>query len=236
VTSLLVLWDVDLTLIRTGGAGVAVYELAFRQMFDRELPTARVSMAGRTDRAIALEILTAGGILEPRDHLDEFQAIQAAHAPSVAPLISANGQVLPGVPEALAAVARGRPGLAVFQSVLTGNVRAMADVKLVSLGLTEHLDLDAGAYGTESEIRADLVPVAQRNAAARYGEDFSGAATVLVGDTPLDVEAARTAGARAVGVATGEFTVEDLAEAGADAVLPDLTDPEQVRTAILGAP
>jgi phosphoglycolate phosphatase len=236
VTSLLVLWDVDQTLIQTRGAGIAVYELAFRQMFDRELPKAQVSMAGRTDRAIALEILTAGGITDPRDHLDEFQAIQAAHAPSVADMIRAKGQVLPGVPGALAAVARGRRGLRVIQSVLTGNVREMADVKLGSLGLTEHLDLDAGAYGTESEIRADLVPVAQRNAAARYGADFGGAATVLVGDTPLDVEAALAAGARAVAVATGEFTLEDLAESGADAILPDLTDPDQVRTAILGAP
>jgi phosphoglycolate phosphatase len=234
VASLLVLWDVDLTLIRTGGVGIAIYELAFREMFDRELPTAKVSMAGRTDRAIALEILAAGGIRDPRDHIDAFQAIQAAHAPSMAPLISARGQVLPGVPAALAAVALGRPGLRVIQSVLTGNVRAMADVKLGSLGLAEYLDLESGAYGTESEIRADLVPVAQRNAAARYGEDFSGAATVLVGDTPLDVEAALAAGARAVAVATGGFTVEDLAEAGADAVLPDLTDPDQVRAAILG--
>lgn len=236
MASLLVLWDVDQTLIRAGGVGSAIYQVAFRELFDRELPIVKVSMAGRTDRAIALDLLTAGGVSEPREHVDAFQAIQAAHAASMAPQIIAHGQVLPGVPEALAAVARGRPGLRVIQSVLTGNVRAMSDVKLVSLGLAESLDLESGAYGTESEIRAELVPIAQRNAKARYGEDFSGAATVLIGDTPLDVEAALTADARAVAVATGAFTFEDLVEAGADAVLPDLADPDQVRAAIFGEP
>jgi phosphoglycolate phosphatase len=234
VTSLLVLWDVDLTLIRAGGVGVAIYDLAFREMFGRELPTTSVSMAGRTDRAIALDVLVAGGIPDPRSHIDEFQAIQAAHAPSLAGPIAERGRVLPGVPAALAALAQSRPGVRVIQSVLTGNVRAMADVKLGSLGLAEYLDLDAGAYGTESEVRADLVPVAQRNAKARYGVDFSGAATVLVGDTPLDVEAALAWGARAVGVATGEFSVADLAEAGARPALADLSDTEQVVAAILG--
>jgi phosphoglycolate phosphatase len=237
VTSLLVLWDVDLTLIRAGGVGRAIYDLAFREMFGRELPTTSVSMAGRTDRAIALDVLIAGGIPDPRSHIDEFQALQAAHAPSLAGPIAERGRVLPGVPAALAALAalaQSRPGVRVIQSVLTGNVRAMADVKLGSLDLTEYLDLDAGAYGTESEIRADLVPVAQRNAKARYGEDFSGAATVLVGDTPLDVEAALAWSARAVGVATGEFSVADLAEAGAHAALEDLRDTERVVAAILG--
>jgi phosphoglycolate phosphatase len=238
VASLLVLWDVDQTLISANGAGRAIYEVAFREMFGRELPaaSAAVSMAGRTDRAIALDILTGAGIADARDQIDKFQAIQAAHAPALADRIRSRGRVLPGVPAALAAVARGRPGIRVIQSVLTGNVRSMADVKLASLGLTRHLDLDAGAYGTESEIRADLVPVAQRNAAARYGEDFSGARTVLVGDTPLDVEAALMAGARAVGVATGGFSAEDLAEAGAHSVLDDLSDTGRALHAVLGPP
>lgn len=238
MASLLVLWDVDLTLINAGGAGRATYEAAFREMFGRELPAVSfsVSMAGRTDRAIALDILTGAGIADARGHIDEFQAIQAVHAPSLAGPIRASGRVLPGVHAALTAVAQARLGVRVIQSVLTGNVRAMADVKLSSLGLTHYLDLDAGAYGTESEIRADLVPVAQRNAAARYGEDFSGACTVLVGDTPLDVEAALAAGARAVGVATGSFSVEDLKEAGAHAALDDLSDTVQAVRAILGRP
>jgi phosphoglycolate phosphatase len=236
VASLLVLWDVDQTLIRAGGVGRAIYEVAFREMFGQDLPTTSVSMAGRTDRAIALDILIAGGVLDPRTQIDEFQAIQAAHAPSMAGQMAARGRVLPGVPAALAALAQDRPGVRVIQSVLTGNIRAMADVKLGSLGLADYLDLEAGAFGTESEVRADLVPVAQRNAKARYGEDFSGAATVLVGDTPLDVEAALAAGARAIGVATGDFSLADLAEAGAHVALEDLSDTERAVAAILGRP
>jgi phosphoglycolate phosphatase-like HAD superfamily hydrolase len=194
-------------------------------------------MAGRTDRAIAVELLECAGLPDPRGRVAEFQAVQAAYAPALAPEFAARGRVLPGVREVIDALAASpRPGLHIIQSLLTGNVRELAQVKLGSLGLTEHLDLDAGAYGTESEIRADLVPVARRNAAERYGQDFSGAATVLVGDTPLDVEAALATGARAVGVATGGFTVEALLAAGAHAALPDLSDTEQALNAILGPP
>ena len=161
--------------------------------------------------------------------------------------MATNGATNPAAALPPQVIAIARPRLALKARVIaaissranareSGNVRSMADVKLASLGLTRHLDLDAGAYGTESEIRADLVPVAQRHAAARYGEDFSGARTVLVGDTPLDVEAALVAGARAVGVATGGFSAEDLAEAGAHAVLDDLSDTALALRAILGHP
>ena len=84
------------------------------------------------------------------------------------------------------------------------------------------------------EVRAELVPAARASAARRYGSDFAGLATVLIGDTPLDVGAALATGARAVGVATGPFTAEDLAAAGAHTVLPDLADTPAVLSAILG--
>ncbi|HEY1621588.1 MAG TPA: haloacid dehalogenase-like hydrolase [Streptosporangiaceae bacterium] len=230
MTSLLVLWDVDHTLINAGGAGVRVYEHALRELFGLGLPATPISMAGRTDRSIAVEILMASGVADPRGRVDEFQAIQAAYAPQVAQEIRAKGKVLPGVGAVMTELAaRG-----VVQSLLTGNVRELAIVKLGALGVTEHLDLDAGAYGTASEIRADLVPIARANAAARYGADFGGEATVLVGDTPLDVAAALAAGARAVGVATGGSTLAELTAAGAHAVLPDLSDTAAAVAAILG--
>ena len=122
------------------------------------------------------------------------------------------------------------------QSVLTGNVRPMAEMKLGALGLDGHLDLEAGAYGESHEVRAELVHMARDNAARRYGTDFSGPATVLVGDTPLDVAAALETGARAVAVATGGTTAAALAESGAHAVLPDLTDTPAVLAAILAPP
>ncbi len=128
-----------------------------------------------------------------------------------------------------------RPGR-VYQSVLTGNVRPLAEVKLTAVGLRNPLDLCIGAYGEDHEVRTELVHLARRRAAGVYGEsgqDFAGEATIVVGDTPLDIEAALAAGARAVGVATGPFSAADLRAAGAHAVLSDLTSTPAVLAALL---
>ena len=231
---MLVLWDIDHTLIDSGGAGVHVYQLAFRDLFGRDLP-GLVPFAGRTERAIAFDLLALAGIPEPRQHVDEFLARIGAHAPELAGLVAARGRALPGAAAALAAVAAQTTPIAV-QSLLTGNVRAMAEVKLHTLGLTDHLDLDIGAYGDTAECRADLVQIARSKAALAYRHDFAGSGTVLVGDTALDVAAALSADARSLGVATGASTAADLAAAGADAVLPDLTDPAAIVAAIRGRP
>jgi phosphoglycolate phosphatase-like HAD superfamily hydrolase len=118
--------------------------------------------------------------------------------------------------------------------VLTGNIRPLAEVKLGVLGLRGLLDLDIGAFGDTNEVRSELVHVARERAAAAAGTDFGGEATVLVGDTPLDIAAALVTGARAVGVATGDYSQADLAAAGAHAVLPDLTDTPRVLAAVRG--
>jgi phosphoglycolate phosphatase len=283
VASLLVLWDVDHTLADTDGVGQRLYQLAFAEMFGGELPRTG-SMAGRTDRAIVLEVLTLAGVPEPHRQVHAFEAVLAAHAPELADLVRRRARALPGAAAALAALADGfapfhaataheeaasrhttatrdttataqnaamahnavptrnaaPPGghrdRLLVQSLLTGNIRALAEVKLGPLGLTEHLDLEVGAYGDTSEVRAELVPLARGLAALAYDRDFGGEATVLVGDTPRDVEAALATGARAVGVATGSFTAADLGAAGAHAVLNDLTDTRQVLAAILAEP
>lgn len=230
MASLLVLWDVDHTLADTGAVGRQLYQVAFTEMFGGQLPRPG-SMAGRTDRAIVLEVLTLAGIPDPAGQVHAFEALLAAHAPRMADLARACGRALPGAGRALAALA-GHSCL--VQSLLTGNIRPLAEVKLAALGLTRHLDLAVGAYGDASEIRAELVPVARRAAGLAYGRDFGGPATVLVGDTPRDIEAALLTGARAVGVATGSYGVAELAESGAHAVLPDLTETDKVISAILG--
>jgi len=267
---LLVLWDIDFTLINAGGVGTRLYRMVFRDMFGTELPAA-ADMAGRTDRAIVLDTLAQAGIPEPRQHLDQFLARLAALAPTGRELAVRHSRALPGAAAALDALAAfapgrdgpgqdgpgrdgtghgqdGRPGprqdgagagptdVRVVQSVLTGNVRRMAEMKLGATGLDGHLDLDAGAYGDSHEIRSELVHLARGNAARKYGRSFAGPATVLVGDTPLDVAAAQATGARAVAVATGGTSADKLTEAGADAVLPDLTDTPAVLAAILGGP
>ena len=225
---LLVLWDVDYTLVDSDGIGRQLYETAFGELYGRPMPQPG-SMSGRTDRAIALEVLTLAGVPEPEAALGPFHDVMAAHAAELAGLVAERGRVLAGAAEAMSALAR----LDVVQSLLTGNMRPLAEVKLGPLGLTEHLDLDVGAYGDAHAVRAELVHLARDRAARAYGCDFAGTATVLVGDTPLDVGAALATGARAVGVATGQFTAEELAESGAHAVLPDLADTDRTVAAIL---
>jgi len=232
---LLVLWDVDGTLLNAGGVGAELYSVVFQQLFGRSLEV-MAPMAGRTDRAIILETLTLAGVPEPRRFVDPFIAGLAAHAPTVRTAVAARGRALPGAGAALAAIASGR----VHQSVLTGNVRAVAEVKLAAVGLRDPLDLCIGAYGDDHEDRVELVHVARRRAAAVHersganGEGrFVGPDTVVAGDTPLDIAAARAAGARAVGVATGPFSVAELRAAGADVVLPDLADTQLVVEALL---
>jgi phosphoglycolate phosphatase len=235
VRRLLVLWDVDYTLVDSDGVGRELYQIAFREMFGRAMPQPG-SMSGRTDRAIAIEVLGLAGVAEPQQVVDAFHGRMAAHAAGLADLVRQRSRVLPGAAEAVAALAGlgGAAGADVVQSLLTGNIRPLAEIKLGPLGLTDHLDLDVGAYGDADEVRAELVPLARSRAARAYGTGFDGPATVLVGDTPLDVAAALATGARAVGVATGQFTAADLAASGAHAVLPDLTDTGRVLDAILG--
>jgi phosphoglycolate phosphatase-like HAD superfamily hydrolase len=226
----LVLWDVDHTLINAGGWSSHLYGLVFAELFGRELPQV-APMAGRTDRAIIVETLTMAGVPDPREHVPAFIEAMTWQAPAYGEQVRARGRVLPGVPEALGAL--GALDGRVRQSVLTGNIRPLAEVKLAALGLGDPLDLAIGAYGDMDEVRAELVGVA-RERAGGFGVDFDGEATVLVGDTPLDVAAAVATGARAVAVATGSFTEAELAASGAHAVLPDLSDTGRVRAAILG--
>jgi phosphoglycolate phosphatase len=238
VSGLLVLWDVDYTLVNAAGVGRHLYRDAFRQVFERELPSAanEADMAGRTDRAIAIDVLGLAGVPDPRRQVAAFAAALHRLAPGVRPMVAATAVALPGAAAAQAALAE-QPG--VVQSVLTGNIRPLAEAKLGPLGLTEPLDLDVGAYGSEHEVRSELVHLARQRAARAYGGDFGGRKTVLIGDTPLDVRAALATGARAVAVATGQFTAADLAATadgappGAVVVLTDLTDTEAVVAAAL---
>jgi phosphoglycolate phosphatase len=246
--SLLVLWDVDHTLLDAGGAGIQLIRRAVTEMFGRDFPHTP-ALAGRTDRAIQLEVLTRSGVPEPLAELPAFQRLVVGLAPQLGGLVRESGRALPGATEALTAVAaladgRGGPDHRgsdhsgpnyrgpLVQSVLTGNMQATAAAKLAALDLDQFLDLRVGAYGDAHEVRADLVPLARARAAAAYGGDFAGRATVLIGDTPLDIEAAQLAGARSIAVATGGFSAAELAAAGADTVLPDLADTARVLAAI----
>jgi phosphoglycolate phosphatase len=231
VRDLLVLWDVDYTLLNAAGLGNRLYAAVFKDMFGREL-AAVASKAGRTDRAILLDTLALAGVAEPQAQVDDFLVALGRRAAALDGSAQAYVRALPGAADAILALAEA----GIRQSVLTGNIRPLAAAKLAAAGLDEHLDLDVGAYGDVHEIRAELVPVARRAARAAYGTDFGGLSTVLVGDTPLDVAAALDTGARAVGVATGSFPAADLLAAGAHTVLADLNDTSLVLAAVTGRP
>ena len=227
MADLLILWDVDYTLLSADGLGTRLYEVVFRELYGRELPTV-APKAGRTDRAIIADTLALAGLPAARAQVDAFLAALARTVADGS--VRARVRPMAGASDAVAALAS--PGIR--QSVLTGNIRPLAALKLGLAGLGDHLDLDAGAYGDVHEVRAELVGVARSAAGELYRADFSGWSTVLVGDTPLDVEAALATGARAVAVATGSYSAAELTAAGAHALLPDLTDTAQVLAAITG--
>jgi phosphoglycolate phosphatase len=209
---LLVLWDIDGTLVRTAGHGRFAFEEAFRAVVGRDPEP--VDYAGRTDRQI-VQIMLGGRPGDVPRILEELAAALELRKEAMA----AEGYAYPGVPEVLEELHRRDD---VINSLLTGNIQANAVVKVSAFGLERWFDFEVGAYGSDPhEERSDLVAVARERAAAKYGEPTG---AVLVGDTPLDVRAAQQAGARAVAVATGFAEREALRASGPDAFLDDLTD------------
>jgi phosphoglycolate phosphatase len=99
-----------------------------------------------------------------------------------------------------------------------------AFAKLHAFGLDQWLDLEVGGFGSDDIVRSKLVDASRRKVRAKYGLEFDRSSTVLIGDTPLDVKAARDGGAKVIAVATGVYTVDQLTSAGADAVLESLAD------------
>jgi phosphoglycolate phosphatase len=217
---LLVLWDIDGTLVRTAGHGRFAFEEAFRAVVGRDPEP--VDFAGRTDRQIALTMLAG-----EHDHLPRVLEELAGALELRKEAMAAEGYAYPGVPEVLEALHRRDD---VIQSLLTGNIQANAVIKLSAFGLERWLDFEVGAYGSDPhDKRSDLVAVARERAAAKYGKPTG---AVLVGDTPLDVRAAQGAGARAVAVATGFADPEALRASSPDAYLEDLSDTAAALAAI----
>jgi len=225
----LVLWDIDGTLLDSGGAGPAAFPDAFERVVGRQ-PRELAPMSGRTDWDIALDILERNGVENAESRWPAYaEALAEALAAREAEM-AAQGRALPGVREAIAALEQAD---GVVQTLLTGNIKPNAATKLRAFGLDGLLDLEIGAYGSDDRQRPALVAIARERAQARHGVELAPEDVVLIGDTPRDIEAGRASGARAVGVATGNFTADELDEAGADAVLASLLDTPAVLAAVL---
>jgi len=123
----------------------------------------------------------------------------------------------------------------VRQSVLTGNMRVLAELKLRVFGLADQIDFAIGAYGDDALNRIELTDYAWQRASEQYGERYDGTNTVLIGDTLLDIATAKAAGARVIAVASGSTSASELSTAGADLVLDDLVDTSKVVNAINAA-
>ncbi|WP_143653200.1 HAD hydrolase-like protein [Streptosporangium subroseum] len=228
---MLVLWDIDHTLVSIDGVGKDIYAEAFRVVTGRSMRRV-AAMAGRTDWAITVETLRMHDVEVSEELLESFGAALAEAFVVYEATILERGRVLAGAREVLGVLA-GRAD--VIQSVLTGNMEPLAIGKLTAFELEHLVDFEVGAYGMDHEDRAMLVGLAQERAARKYGESFARHNTVLVGDTPNDVLAGHLGGARVVAVATGSSDVQTLQAAGADLVLEDLTDTAAVVRAVLAA-
>lgn len=226
----LLLWDIDGTLVRTGGAGSAAFDLALADVLG-EVPEGRVVMSGKTDPLIVHEQLALLG-REPAPELVDAVLARLVHRlADVAPRIAEQGVACPGVAEVLSALAR-RPGVA--QGVLTGNLRPNAVVKLAAFGLDGYVDFELGAYGSDHLDRNQLVPLARARAEARLGGSVAPEDTWVIGDTPLDLACARAGGVRCLLVATGTYGEDELAELRPDALFPNLTDTDAVVELLAG--
>lgn len=214
---LIVLWDIDHTLIDNAGVSKEIYAAAFAALADFP-PAEPARTEGRTDRLIMRDMFLRSGVPEP-GWTDVEAALAQAGRERFGEL-QTRGTALPGAREALKKVAdQGRW----VSSVLTGNIAANAHVKLAAFELGSLVDLSVGAYGADAFERPDLVDVSRERIRRRYGagEDVP---VVLVGDTPRDVEAAITTGCQVVAVASGIHSRDELSAAGASVVLPDLSD------------
>jgi phosphoglycolate phosphatase-like HAD superfamily hydrolase len=166
--------------------------------------------------------------------LEPFSAELAAALAARLDDLARDGQLLPGAAEAVAAVAKlDGPADTTVQTVLTGNSKPNAMLKLRAFGLDGYIDFDIGGYGTEAYPKGTLLRVARERAGQKHKVTVGEDVTVYVADSPRDVDAARIGGARSLAVASGRASAGELRDAGADAVLPDLTDTAGVTALIV---
>jgi phosphoglycolate phosphatase len=211
-----VLFDIDGTLLVTGGAGGVAWQRAFDELYGVEADIAEHTDAGMTDPEIAA-IVFREVIGREGSQAERSQAIAAylKHLPD-AVAESPGYRVMPAVERLLdELIDRG-----LLLGLVTGNIEAAAHIKLARGHLNRFFSF--GGYGSDSADRTEVTKAALRRGELVSGGALQGAACIAVGDTPRDVDAGHGAGVSVVGVATGSYTVEQLREAGADYALPTL--------------
>jgi phosphoglycolate phosphatase len=211
------LFDIDGTLIASGGAGKAALEAALAEMFGVSHNLEKLQLSGRTDYAIIADLLRLHVLDDTPKNRECFLNAYLRHLPRYLHA----GRVLPGISELLAHLDE-RSDVAL--GLLTGNVRAGAKVKLGFFGLYDYFTF--GGYGDHHLDRDDVAREAWTEVQRRFNGSVSPENIWVIGDTPLDIRCARSIGARAVAVATGWHSLAELAEHQPDLLLPDLSNPD----------
>jgi phosphoglycolate phosphatase-like HAD superfamily hydrolase len=216
---MLYLFDIDGTLLLSGGAGSRALDRVFAARHGVARSTAGIDPSGKTDPMIIREMFVAALGRPPT--AEEIDALLADYVPELVAELAASAQfrLMPAVVEALDFVA-GQAG--VISGIATGNVRVAAEAKLRRAGLDGRFAV--GGYGCDDADRGRLVARAIERGEAHAGRRLPRAEIVVVGDTPLDVAAARANGVRVVAVATGSSDRATLVATGADAVLDTLAE------------
>jgi phosphoglycolate phosphatase len=216
----LILFDIDGTLIDSGGAGVRALELAMKNLFAIENAFHGISMAGRTDTQIIRDGLKKHDL--PIDGI--MDAVIHAYLGYLShEMQNDRKQVKPGIYDILSKL---QALSDLSTGLLTGNLEKGARIKLEPFRLNEFFP--SGAFGSDNEDRNNLLPIAVKRFEKLSQKAITISECILVGDTPRDVECAHVHGAICIGVATGPYSYDDLIDAGADHVVQNLTDPNAV--------
>ena len=229
-TTRLVLFDIDGTLLWSDGAGRRAITRALSEVFG-ETGQAEHRFDGKTDPQIVREMMRLAG----REDADIDERMTPLFDRYVACLeeelrdSTHHAKALPGVVELLDVLSRRDD---VVLGLLTGNLLQGARVKLCAVGIDPEI-FKIGAFGSDHEHRPELPAIAQRRAREVLGLDVPGHRVIVIGDTPADVQCGRGIGARAIGVATGRYGMNELLSHGAAAVFPDLTNTAVVVDAIV---
>mgnify|MGYP001496692662 CR=1 FL=1 len=224
----LLLFDIDGTLLLSGGAGKRALNRAFKESFGASDGFDSIPVAGRTDELIFRDALKRAGKTATASCRHDFFSLYYKYLEQEIVHPGRNKGLMPGVRLLLDRLS---PLSNVVIGLLTGNFAAAAKIKLQYFGIWDYFVF--GAYGDDAPVRDDLVPIAVSRARASDVAISSNVEVIVVGDTPLDVRCAIAGGARSVAVCTGSYGEYELQEAGADSILPDLTDPERFLRLIL---
>ncbi|MEU6229776.1 HAD family hydrolase [Streptomyces sp. NPDC047042] len=228
---ILVLWDIDRTLLYVGDIDRQVYRETFAEIVGRPAEHLPVPGTGVTMPLAIRSLLLDNGVPESDvPHLvARMVELLPHHLAAHSKDLREQGILMPGVLATLKAV---HSQLHLLPTVVTGNLRPNALLKLEAFDLHGFLDTEIGGYSSDDEHRPALVAVAQKRAQAKYGTAFTRSSTVIVGDSLEDVRTGLEGGAPVIGVATGKTTAGELAAAGADVVLDSLEDVPRLLNAI----